>query len=84
MHGLFRVNCCWLSPAQSLLVSGPAGFMTIFFSHDRKIWEDIKANLRKTGRKDTYVTSAFRIELSRMLMVTQRFGVYYNDYLQGE
>jgi hypothetical protein len=30
-----RVNCCWPSSAQSFLVPGPAGLMTIFFScHD--------------------------------------------------
>jgi hypothetical protein len=26
-----RINCCWSSPAQSLLVPGPVGLMTIFF-----------------------------------------------------
>jgi hypothetical protein len=27
-----RVNCCWPSPAQSILVPSPAGFMTMFHS----------------------------------------------------
>jgi hypothetical protein len=56
--------------------------MTIFFPCDKKR-DDIEANLRKNWVW-RYATSAFRIQPNRMLMVTQRFGVYYSDYLQGE
>jgi hypothetical protein len=30
-RSVYRVSCCWFSPAQSFLVLGPAGLITMFF-----------------------------------------------------
>jgi hypothetical protein len=64
IFGSCRINCCWVTPAQSFLVSGPAGLMTI-------LWRVSVTSLINNG---------FRIRWSIYCILTMVTTLSYHNF----